>query len=287
MEWQTKISTVLFESLAPKDKHYLLEAKATIQENYAAHFVRIFSSLNRRLSKESKNQVFHINDPADLPLIIENWSTIRLTRVWLIGLIDDEKKPYHAFVDRLFEYAEMEELVALYSALNILQYPALWVSRCQEGIRSNIGDVQQAIMEQNRYPAAYLSNESWNQLVLKSFFTEKDILKIVGLFERNNVDLAHAIIDYIYERHAAKRSIHPILWLLSKDYLPERAWGILNERRVATDEQFERSLLGQIWTERRHILSRNHTDKNAAITSPEIARDLLEKLKNEKICAQN
>lgn len=288
MEWRERIRKVLLESLDENEQEYLLESKQKIQENYPAHFVRIFSSLGRKISNKSKNQTFNISCATDLPLIIEDWSTIRLARVWLLSLIEDEELNYHRYVSRLFEYAEMEESVALYSALNILHYPELWVSRCEEGIRSNIGDVQQAIMEQNRYPAKYLSKDAWNQLVLKSFFTEKNILKIVGLFERNNADLAQAIIDYIYERHSADRTIHPILWLLSKDYLPQRAWDILNERLNKSTDSIERSLLGKILDERN---TKSASGESGELTGEKpssiIGQDLLEKLKNEKICAQN
>lgn len=285
MEWRERIREVLLESLDENERAYLLESKQKIQKNYRAHFVRIFSSLGREISNSSKNQTFHISCATDLPLIIEDWSTIRLARVWLLGLIEDEPSHYHQFVNRLFAYAEMEESVALYSALNILHYPELWISRCEEGIRSNIGAVQQAIMEQNRYPAKHLSKGAWNQLVLKSFFTEKNILKIVGLSERNNADLAHAIIDYIYERHSADRTIHPILWLLSKDYLPQRAWDILNERRNNATDSTERTLLGRLLDERnvKSVSDESSHEQPSSI----LTQELLEKLKKEKICAQN
>lgn len=287
MAWREQISNVLLDALQPAERDYLLESKKKIQADYRLHFVRIFSTLGRKLSSKSKNRTFNLKCQTDLPLIIENWSTIRLTRVWLLSFIEDEKTSYHAFIDQLFAYAELDELVALYSALNILHYPELWISRCEEGIRSNIGDVQQAIMELNRYPVRHLVTSAWNQLVLKSFFTEKDILKIVGLFERNNADLAHAIIDYIYERHSANRGIHPMLWLLSKDDLPPRAWDILYERKNEAQDQFEKALLERIWEEHHTTTAGQQPAKSSAGAFPLIAKDLLEKLKKEKICAQN
>lgn len=288
MEWREQISDLLLDSLRANERTFLLESKQKIQEDYRKNFVRIFSSLARKISNESKSLRFNLSCSTAHPLIIKDWSTIRLARVWLLSLVEDQKKRYHQFIDQLFEYAEMEELVALYSALNILHYPELWISRCEEGIRSNIGDVQQAIMEQNRYPAKYLSIGAWNQLVLKSFFTEKDILKIVGLFERNNSDLAQAIIDYIYERHSANRAIHPLLWLLSKDDLPQRGWDILNERQNDANDQFERALLDRILDEHHAKSTQNRPDTSSAGTSSaKIVRDLLEKFKKEKICAQN
>ncbi|VTP90775.1 EboA domain-containing protein [Sphingobacterium daejeonense] len=53
--------------------------------------------------------------------------------------------------------------------------------------------------------------EAWNQLVLKSFFTGKEIKEIYGLYDRNNENLSNSIVDYIYERDSAKREINPML----------------------------------------------------------------------------
>jgi len=200
-----------------------------IREDYRAHFLRVFGSLGRRLSLKTRERriSFAVGDGG--PLIIEDWTLIRLARVWLLSQITDEREAYFGFVDKLFAHAEMQELVALYSALNVLNYPEMWIDRCKEGIRSNIGPVQQAIMEQNKYPFAHLPDDAWNQMVLKSFFTEKDPSKVHGLFERQNRDLAVAVVDYIYERHSAKRSIHPALWQLAGEDLPERARGILRK----------------------------------------------------------
>ena len=78
---------------------------------------------------------------------ISNWSVDRLCRVWLLLHADpsDEEKYFHS-IDNLFLAAEMNELVALYSALPLLAYPQRWRRRCADGIRSNIGDVLQAIV---------------------------------------------------------------------------------------------------------------------------------------------
>lgn len=146
---------------------------------------------------------------------IRNWTIDRLCRIWLLSALnsEDPEKLYTA-VDRLFLSAEMNEAVALYSALPFLAHPGIWVKRCAEGIRSNIGSVLEAIMENNPYPSANLDEAAWNQLVLKAFFTEKDIKLIVGLDERANLELALTLIDYAKERWAAGRKVNPQLWRL-------------------------------------------------------------------------
>ena len=71
---------------------------------------------------------------------IAQWSIDRLCRVWLLSNLPatDQDKLYAA-INQLFLSAEMNEAVALYSALPFLAFPEIWVMRCAEGIRSNIG----------------------------------------------------------------------------------------------------------------------------------------------------
>ncbi|WP_293788341.1 EboA domain-containing protein [uncultured Pedobacter sp.] len=146
---------------------------------------------------------------------IRSWTVDRLSRVWLLaGLKMNDKELLSAAINRLFLSAEVNEAVALYSALPFLPYPEIWIKRCAEGIRSNIGSVLEAIMENNPYAAANLDEAAWNQLVLKAFFTDKDINLIVGLDHRANLKLALTLVDYAHERWAAGREVHPQLWRL-------------------------------------------------------------------------
>lgn len=151
---------------------------------------------------------------------IHNWTIDRLSRVWLLGNLNlNDKDLHYSTIDRLFLSAEVNEAVALYSALPFFAHPEIWVKRCAEGIRSNIGSVLEAIMENNPYPAANLDEAAWNQLVLKAFFTEKNIKNIVGLDERANLQLALTLVDYAKERWAAGREVNPQLWRLVAKFI--------------------------------------------------------------------
>ncbi len=146
-------------------------------------------------------------------LIVNNWSIDRLGRVWLLMQLSAEnKETYFRTIETLFLAAEVQELVALYSALPVLAWPELWKPRCAEGIRNNIGDVLEAIMCNNPYPAKHLDEPAWNQLVLKAFFTDKPIDKIIGFDARANEKLAATLSDYAHERWAANRPVNPQLW---------------------------------------------------------------------------
>lgn len=146
---------------------------------------------------------------------LQGWTLERLCRVWvLMQLPQEDKMSYLNKINELFESAEMNEQVALYSALPVLAYPEEWIFRCEEGIRSNIGLVLEAIMYHNPYPAHYLSEAAWNQMILKAFFTEKNVNHIMGLRERTNARLAATLHDYVEERLAAHRTVNEEIYKL-------------------------------------------------------------------------
>lgn len=150
------------------------------------------------------------------------WTADRLSRLCLLLHIDpSDKEKYLNTIDNLFLAAEIHELVALYSSISLFAWPEDWKMRCAEGIRSNIGLVLESIMYDNPYPAKYLDEKAWNQLVLKAFFTDKDLNKIAGLDERANAELAVTLQDYAHERWAAHRSINPHLWRLTTRFIDE------------------------------------------------------------------
>ncbi|MCC6287009.1 MAG: EboA domain-containing protein [Chitinophagaceae bacterium] len=144
---------------------------------------------------------------------IAGYTIDRLCRVWLLLQLDStNEENYLQAIENLFSAAEVNELVALYGALPVLAYPQKWTGRCAEGIRSNIGVVLETIICDNPYPSAYLGEAAWNQLVLKAFFTDKDIDRIIGIDERANKSLADTLCDYAHERWAASRAMNPQLW---------------------------------------------------------------------------
>lgn len=170
------------------------------------------------ISKEQDEEITKIRPGFSL----KGWAADRLGRVCLLIHLDpSDKDKYFKTIENLFLSAEVSELVALYSSLPLLAWPELWRMRCAEGVRSNIGSVLEAIMYNNPYPSQYLDEKAWNQLILKAFFTDKDVNRILGLDERANSDLAQTLSDYAHERWAAKRQINPQLWRLTGRFLDE------------------------------------------------------------------
>lgn len=171
---------------------------------------------------------------------VSGWTVDRLSRVWLLMQSDTRNEErYKAVIENLYLSAEMGELVALYSSLPVLAYAPSWVKRCAEGIRSNIGQVLEAIICNNPYPSEYLDEAAWNQLVLKAIFTEKPILQIVGLRERMNPPLAKSLSDYAHERWAAGRPVNPLLWICVSPFIDESNFSDI-QRVFRSEDEAER-----------------------------------------------
>jgi len=200
-----------FQWLQNKVSLVVAEEKSMQLHLCFAHLPRMAS---RELVLSSDHENTAIN--AFLPgFTIEGWTIDKLCRVWLLmQLPSDNRETYVKKINSLFSAAEMNEQVALYSALPLYLYPEEWISRCEEGIRSNIGTVLEAIMYHNPYPAQFLSQQAWNQLVLKAFFTEKDVKQIIGLNACLNEALTATLQDYVQERLAAQRSVAPEIYQL-------------------------------------------------------------------------
>jgi len=241
---ENKLKEQVFAVVTTEEKRYIEDCLSKIESAYEVHFIRIFSTLNRYLSTSTKaNHITLSQDPQD-DLIIKDWPIAKVIRVLFLQHIPEEdSEKYYQFVNSLFDYADIDELIALYASLNTLKYPKKWIARCAEGVRNNMEGVQQAVMLHNKYPFHYLDENAWNQLILKSFFTNKNTVAIYGVMERMNDKLAEAVVDYIFERDAAKRSINPLLWIFAKFRLDKRSVDILLNRFEDEDSVLAKSIM--------------------------------------------
>jgi hypothetical protein len=198
------------------------------KENSTQQFILTFTAIPRFTGRQPlKPGTAPVNGMQQLlpALFVYGWTLDRLARIWwLLWLPAEDKAAYTQRIEQLFNGAEMNELAALYSALPLLAYPDAWTDRTAEGIRSNIGTVQEAIMLNNPYPAAWLPEGAWNQLVMKAIFTEKPLQQVIGLRERANAALAAIITDYAHERQAAGRPVNPLQWQLLENFLDENSF---------------------------------------------------------------
>jgi hypothetical protein len=143
----------------------------------------------------------------------EHWSLDELGRTYLVLSIAEKESSYFLdMLEKTFVTADTGESVALYQSLPILPYPEQLDKRAAEGIRSNITSVFNAVAHRNPYPADFMDQGAWNQVVLKALFVESALYLIEGIDRRANEKLAHMLVDYAHERWAADRSVSPELW---------------------------------------------------------------------------
>jgi hypothetical protein len=141
------------------------------------------------------------------------WTIDEAVRIYLLSILPiGNEGAYLKLIKDLFKTADAGELKCLYLALPFLRYPEQWADKTAEGIRSNIKEVFEAIALHNPYPSEYLSDNAWNQMVLKTIFTGSSLSKIYNFDKRVNEELTRMLIDFAHERWAAGREVNPELW---------------------------------------------------------------------------
>lgn len=153
----------------------------------------------------------------------DTWNELQTARIYLfLHFPAPDAAHFIQTLDKIFDTADMHEQEALYAALPLFPYPEELRLRAAEGLRTNITSVFDAIALNNPYPAKNLSEEAWNQMVLKSIFLQRPQYKIVGADERANEALAKILIDFAHERWAAGRQVMPELWRFVGPFLTEQ-----------------------------------------------------------------
>lgn len=288
------IIEIIHESISPQairwlnDKGKLIrDKKDLVQFNVA--FAAVPRQTEKGIIKVAENKEMEILEIRP-GFSVLGWTADRLCRIWLILQLDpSEKEKYIRTIEQLFTVAEMNEQVALYSALPLFAYPELWKKRCAEGIRSNIGVVLEAIMLDNPYPSEQLDDRAWNQMVLKAIFTEKPLHRIVGLDKRANQDLANTLSDYAHERWAAHRPVHPLLWRCVGKFINSKIFPDI-EKISVSENALERQAAALASAESNYLPAKDLLERNTElkemlennrITWNTLARKL-EALKSEK-----
>jgi hypothetical protein len=141
------------------------------------------------------------------------WTVDQAARVLLVLRYPaDDGTRFIETLDQLFAAGEVHELIALYQGLPLFPHQAALPLRCAEGLRTNIQSVFTAIAHGNPFPAERLSDDQWNQMILKCQFVGVPLAPVVGLDARSNAKLARMLDDFAHERWAARRPVSPELW---------------------------------------------------------------------------
>lgn len=172
----------------------------------------------------------------------DGWSLDKIARVFLILHFNSEnEKNYTTRLNELFDTAEMHELAALNSFIPLLSYPQNWMLKAKEAVRSNTGQVFDAVAFNNPYPSLYFDEAAWNLLVLKTIFCGKSIKNIYGLKERSNQKLAHMISDFAHARWATGKTISPEVWELVAPYIDNQIIKDIEKLFQSGNEQEQRA----------------------------------------------
>ncbi len=166
------------------------------------------------------------------------WTADQLARILLMTCLPVERN--QAVLDDLFGTADYRELIALYKGLYFLDNAADFVPRAREGLRTNMVGVFDAIALDNPFPARYLPEDAWNQLVLKAMFMGRPMYRIYRIEERKNATLADIFMDYAEERRSAFRPVSPELWRFVSGFVGERSLPGL-QQTIAEGTELERA----------------------------------------------
>ena len=134
--------------------------------------------------------------------------------ILLLTIPTGSKEDYLKIIANLFDTADVGEFMALYAAFPVLQFPKEIEYKQAEGVRTNMTSIFEKIAFHNPYSSEYLNEDSWNQMVIKTIFIDKNINQIYGLDERRNYKLSRIASDLAHERWAAGRPVRPELWRL-------------------------------------------------------------------------
>jgi hypothetical protein len=196
-----------------------LDSKSTNIQLLPIAFVATPRFLGKRIIQSNTINIDGLN--------IQYWTLDRLVRVYLLILLENSAHENSITqIETLFDTAEINESIALLSALPLFNQPEKWLHRATDAVRSNIGDVFNSFAFGNPYSAKYFSELAWNQLVLKCIFNDKPIHLIQGIDRRANQALADMLSDFAHERWAAGRTVPAQVWRLVVNFMNER---ILND----------------------------------------------------------
>ncbi len=225
-----KVISLLFEYLesriSTEGRVWLSQKTSEIRDGALERiFFTSFSAVPRYLGKEKLN--LSTGELKAAQELVPGWNPTHWTSdqvgrtLLLLSFPSADAAKYVATLDKIMAAADVGEAIAFYKSLPLLPHPEKFQLRAAEGIRTNMTSVFNAVAHHNPYPATYLDDLAWNQMVLKALFVGSPLHPIYGLERRNNPQLCQMLIDYACERLAANRTVSAELWELVMPFKPE------------------------------------------------------------------
>lgn len=125
----------------------------------------------------------------------------------LAALASSPQNEHVELVRDLFRRGELRERQAVLRGLDALPDPARFVALAVDACRTNITSVFEAIACDNAYPARWLADAAFHQMVLKALFVGAPVARIVDLQRRTTDELVAMVNAYASERRAAGRAV--------------------------------------------------------------------------------
>jgi hypothetical protein len=214
MSEQTLFYTILKNNLSEKELIWLDETVDKIKKfNTTKYFYISYSSIGRNISSKSISieDDFFRELNFNLPVIFDSKD---LVRYYILSLMENDKSNYVTIINNLFDSADEGEYCSLIKGFILLKYKEEFAFRFEEAIRTNLVTVFKAAAIDNPYPSKYLNENIWNQMVIKCFFVDVDINRIINLKTRLNPKLSQIAQDLKKERKAANRYLDDNIDLL-------------------------------------------------------------------------
>ena len=247
-EEQEQFNTLIKSKFNSKELDWINSKTAIISEtNSGSKFGVFFSLASRFINNEQP--VWDKSDLEKLEKIypgFENasWSKLNMARVLLMTALDISVNK--KILINFFEIAEMKEQTSLYKGLYVLLNASEFEGQYAEGIRTNMVNVFDAIACGNPFAKAYLQEDAWNQLVLKSLFLDRKLYTIQGIDQGKNENLANMLQDFVKERWAAGRQVSFEIWRMIEGYLRNDVKELFSNRTFkGTEKEIIEKLLNQ------------------------------------------
>jgi hypothetical protein len=201
---------ILFSCSAAAHRPWLELVWPTDADSAEASAVRTaLAGIGRRLHGRPLPQAEAARISRELQVPCAGWDLGLTARVALIltatGLQSEHAQV--SYVRELYLRGDADEQAAVLRSLILLPEPARFVELAVEACRTNVVDVFAAIACENAFPARYLPEPNFNQLVLKAIFVGLDTGRIVGLASRATPALKRMVGDFASERRAAGRPV--------------------------------------------------------------------------------
>lgn len=175
-------------------------------------FARAWSGAGRRLGREVV--VVEVTEGEALvarsvPFLPNGWGADEIGRgVLLLTAAEGRSAEEVAgVVDGLFRLGEMREQQAVLRVLGYLPEPARYRALAADAVRINVLSVIEALACENPYPARFMPELAFNQMIMKAIFNELPLSRVIGLSDRNNAELRRMVTAYASERRAAGRPV--------------------------------------------------------------------------------